>query len=58
MGLYGERTGAMHIVCNDKETATKVLSWLKIVVRCDYSSPPIHGARIAGKILVNPENRK
>lgn len=23
-----------------------------------YSNPPIHGARIAGKILTNPENRK
>jgi aspartate aminotransferase len=23
-----------------------------------YSNPPIHGARIAGKILTVPENRK
>jgi aspartate/tyrosine/aromatic aminotransferase len=58
MGLYGERTGAMHIVCTDKDTAAKALSWLKIVVRSDYSSPPIHGGRIAGRILVNPEYRK
>jgi aspartate/tyrosine/aromatic aminotransferase len=26
MGLYGERTGALHIVCSDKPTAEKVLS--------------------------------
>jgi aspartate aminotransferase len=26
MGLYGERTGALHVVCADKETAEKVLS--------------------------------
>jgi len=57
MGLYGERTGALHIVCTDKGTAEKVMSQVKIVIRSNYSSPPIHGARIAGKILVNPENR-
>ena len=58
MGLYGERTGALHIVCTDKPTQEKVMSQLKILVRSAYSSPSIHGARIAGKILVNPENRK
>ncbi len=58
MGLYGERTGALHIVCSDKPTAEKVLSQVKIVIRSNYSSPPIHGARIAGKILVNKENRE
>jgi aspartate/tyrosine/aromatic aminotransferase len=26
MGLYGERTGACHVVCHDKATADKVLS--------------------------------
>jgi aspartate/tyrosine/aromatic aminotransferase len=26
MGLYGERTGALHMVLKDKETAAKVLS--------------------------------
>jgi len=26
MGLYGERTGALHFVCQDKSTAAKVLS--------------------------------
>jgi len=26
MGLYGERVGALHIVCSDKLTASKVLS--------------------------------
>lgn len=58
MGLYGERTGALHIVSNDKATSEKVLSQVKIIIRSNYSSPPVHGARIAGKILTNPENRK
>ena len=26
MGLYGERTGALHVVCHDKATADKVMS--------------------------------
>jgi aspartate aminotransferase len=51
MGLYGERTGALHFVCADKTIAGKVLSQLKIVIRVNYSSPPKHGARIAGLIL-------
>jgi len=51
MGLYGERTGALHFVCADKATAGRVLSQVKIIVRTNYSSPPKHGARIAGMIL-------
>ena len=44
MGLYGERTGALHFVCKDKEIAEKVLSQVKIVIRKNYSSPPRYGA--------------
>ena len=51
MGLYGERCGALHFVCGDKATAGKVLSQVKIVIRSNYSSPPLHGARIASMIL-------
>ena len=57
MGLYGERIGALHIVCKDSETAKKVESQIKLIVRAQYSSPPIHGARLAGLILDNPEMR-
>lgn len=57
MGLYGERTGALHVVVSDKATAEKVFSQIKIVIRSNYSSPPVHGARIAGRILTIPENR-
>lgn len=58
MGLYGERTGALHFVCPDKGTAAKVLSQLKIIIRVNYSSPPIHGARIAAMILNEPDLRQ
>lgn len=57
MGLYGERTGALHFVCANKETAEKVMSQAKIIVRVAYSSPPAHGARIAAEILCKPANR-
>ena len=58
MGLYGERTGALHFVCGDKSTAAKVLSQVKIIIRTAYSSPPKHGARIAAKILNDPQLRQ
>lgn len=51
MGLYGERTGALHFVTANKAIAGRVLSQLKIIIRVNYSSPPAHGARIAGLIL-------
>lgn len=58
MGLYGERTGALHFVCHNKDIAGKVLSQLKIIIRSNYSSPPRHGARIAGMILNDPSLRQ
>jgi aspartate aminotransferase len=51
MGLYGERVGGMHFVCKDKAIAAKVLSQVKIIIRGNYSSPPLYGARIAAIIL-------
>ncbi|CAG9335545.1 unnamed protein product [Blepharisma stoltei] len=54
MGLYGERIGALHIVCRTSEIADKVLSQLKIVIRPMYSNPPMHGALIAAKVLEDP----
>merc|ERR1740139_1751542 len=57
MGLYGERTGALHFVCNNKADADRLLSQIKIIVRSNYSSPPKHGARIASIILNEPAMR-
>lgn len=56
MGLYGERIGAFHVVTPDKETASRVLSQLKMVIRPNYSNPPLHGARIVERVLNKPEN--
>lgn len=50
-GLYGERAGALSIVCKDAEEKARVESRLKIVIRPMYSNPPIHGARIVATVL-------
>ncbi|MFN3957515.1 MAG: amino acid aminotransferase [Tepidimonas ignava] len=55
--LYGERVGALSVVCADKDEAERVLSQLKIVVRTNYSNPPTHGAAVVAKVLGTPELR-
>ncbi|KAK9148759.1 hypothetical protein Scep_007516 [Stephania cephalantha] len=51
MGLYGERVGALSIVCKAADVAKRVESQLKLVIRPMYSNPPIHGASIVATIL-------
>ena len=58
MGLYGERVGAFTVICQDQDEAARVLSQLKILVRPMISNPPIHGARIATKILSDSKLRQ
>lgn len=55
LGLYGDRVGAFHVVCQSAKTAERVLSQIKLIIRPMYSSPPAHGARIVSRILSNPE---
>jgi aromatic-amino-acid transaminase len=57
LSLYGERVGALSVLCADKEECARVLSQLKIVIRTNYSSPQIHGGQIAATILNTPELR-
>ena len=52
--LYGERVGALSVVCASSEEAARVLSQLKIVIRTNYSNPPIHGAQIVATVLASP----
>ncbi|WGG48501.1 aromatic amino acid transaminase [Rugamonas sp. DEMB1] len=49
--LYGERCGSLSVVCDDSTQATNVLGQLKATIRRNYSSPPIHGARIIARVL-------
>ena len=55
--LYGERVGALSVVCTNKEEADRVLSQLKLVIRTNYSNPQIHGATVVATVLNTPELR-
>jgi aromatic-amino-acid transaminase len=55
--LYGERVGALSVVCASKEEAARVLSQLKIVIRTNYSNPPTFGATVVATVLNTPELR-
>lgn len=55
LGLYGERTGCISVVCKDKNESMRVESQLKAVIRPMYSNPPRHGAAIVSTVLGSPE---
>jgi aromatic-amino-acid transaminase len=55
--LYGERVGALSVVCATPDEATRVLSQLKIVIRSNYSTPPTHGAQVVTTVLNDPALR-
>ncbi len=55
--LYGERVGALSVVCASAEEARRVLSQLKRVIRSNYSNPPTHGASIVAHVLSTPSLR-
>jgi aromatic-amino-acid transaminase len=55
--LYGERVGALSVVCENKEEMSRVLSQLKIVIRTNYSNPPTHGGAIVTAVLSTPALR-
>eukprot|EP00340_Litonotus_pictus_P006302 CAMPEP_0170516042 /NCGR_PEP_ID=MMETSP0209-20121228/2387_1 /TAXON_ID=665100 ORGANISM="Litonotus pictus, Strain P1" /NCGR_SAMPLE_ID=MMETSP0209 /ASSEMBLY_ACC=CAM_ASM_000301 /LENGTH=532 /DNA_ID=CAMNT_0010800807 /DNA_START=59 /DNA_END=1657 /DNA_ORIENTATION=+ len=54
MGLYGERIGVFHALLDSEKTAQNVKSQLRVVVRVNYSNPPLHPMRIALKVLSDP----
>jgi len=55
--LYGERVGALSVLCQTKEEADRVLSQLKIMIRTNYSNPPIHGGQVVATVLHDPQLR-
>ncbi|RMY62266.1 hypothetical protein D0865_00523 [Hortaea werneckii] len=50
-GLYGERVGALHVVCRTEAVQKKTLGMLTRLSRAEITSAPIHGARIVAKVL-------
>jgi len=55
--LYGERVGALSVLCASKADAERVLSQIKIVIRTNYSNPQIHGATVVATVLNTPALR-
>ena len=55
--LYGERVGALSVLCENKEEAARILSQLKIMIRTNYSNPPTHGATVVASVLNTPALR-
>lgn len=52
--LYGERCGALSVVCPNAAEAELVLGQLRATVRKNYSSPPTHGGQIVARVLQTP----
>jgi aromatic-amino-acid transaminase len=57
MSVYGERCGALSVVCDDAQQAERVLGQLKATVRRNYSSPPMHAGQIVARVLGEPALR-
>ncbi len=57
MSVYGERAGALSVVCADAAEAELVLGQMKATVRRIYSSPAIHAAGIISRVLGDPALR-
>jgi len=57
MSVYGERCGALSVVCPNAQEAALVLGQMKFTVRRNYSSPPIHGGQIVATVLTEPDLR-
>jgi len=55
--LYGERVGALSVLCQNKDEAGRVMSQLKLVIRTNYSNPQIHGGTVVAMVLNTPALR-
>jgi aromatic-amino-acid transaminase len=55
--LYGERVGALSVLCESADEAARVLSQLKIMIRTNYSNPPTHGGQVVATVLNTPQLR-
>lgn len=57
-GLYGERVGALHVLCRSVEDRNKAASLLRALARLLYSTCPSFGARIVATILSDPARKQ
>ncbi len=57
-GLYCERTGALTIVGETKDTTSAALSHAKQIARANYSNPPSHGGAVVTEIVNDKDLHK
>ena len=55
--LYGERVGALSVLCANRSDAERTLSQLKVVIRANYSTPQTHGPAVVAAVLNTPALR-
>ncbi|MBA3602695.1 MAG: aspartate/tyrosine/aromatic aminotransferase [Parachlamydiaceae bacterium] len=58
LGLYGERVGLLALSEPDKNIRNCISSHIKRLIRSNYSTPPLHGSRLAATVLTSPNLRK
>lgn len=56
-GLYRERAGTLHLVCPNRGVGENVKSQLFTLIRSEYSTNPLYGARIVTIILSDGQLR-
>lgn len=57
-GLYGERVGALHVLCRNEDEKIRTGSVLRATARLLYSTCPSFGSRIVATILGDPERKR
>lgn len=57
MALYGERAGALHVVCKNKENRGIVATNFFVFARTSYNFPTVHTSRLVIEVLGNEKLR-
>ncbi len=55
--LYGERVGALTVLCDSADEAVRVQSQVRRVIRANYSNPPTFGSAIVSMVLTKKDLR-
>lgn len=54
MSIYGERAGALSVICKKSSDTELVLGQLQAIIRRNWSNPPMHANRIVDEVLGDP----
>lgn len=54
MSIYGERAGALSVICEKSSDAELVLGQLQAIIRRNWSNPPMHANHIVTEVLGDP----